>query len=263
MRNRVDTWLQRVQALLWSSNCALCGAPAQIPGVELCTGCADDLRRNLSACVSCAEPLSLDVPDAAQLQLQCGACLRRTPRFDAAYCPFLYDYPLDHLIRGLKYRGQVAYGRLLGHLFVRELRLHRAQPLPQLLIPVPLAYRRFRQRGYNQAIELGRVIESQLGIPLRADVIERRRETAVQAGLTRRARRRNIKGAFAMRVKFPADHVAIIDDVITTGSTVDEISRVLKRAGVRRIEVWALARAAQAGLNTNSSAMPINTAMPK
>jgi ComF family protein len=175
----------------------------------------------------------------------------------------LYDYPLDHLIRGLKYRGNVAYGRLLGHLFARELQARRTDPLPQLLIPVPLAYRRFRHRGYNQAIELGRSIERQLSIRLCTDVIERSRETAEQAGLTRPARRRNIKGAFALLRPIEAEHIAIIDDVITTGSTVNEISRVLKRAGVRRIEVWAIARAAQEGLNTNSSAMPMNIAIPK
>jgi ComF family protein len=194
--------------------------------------------------------------------------LRRPPHFDGAWSPFLYDYPLDHLIRGLKYRGKVAHGRLLGHLFARELLDHRSHiprnhPLPQLLIPVPLGYRRFRQRGYNQAIELGRSVERQLHIPLCIDVIERKRETAEQAGLNRRARRRNIKGAFAMLRPIAAEHVAIIDDVITTGSTVNEMSRVLKSAGVKRIEVWAIARAAHDGLNTNSSAMPMNIAMPK
>ena len=201
--------------------------------------------------------------DVASRQLRCGRCLRHPPRFDAAYCPFLYDYPLDHLIRGLKYHGRVAQGRLLGNLLAREIGSQRTAPLPQLLIPVPLAQRRFRQRGYNQAIELGRCIERQLGIPMRADVMERTRETLEQAGLARGARRRNIKNAFALLRLPSVPHVAIVDDVVTTGSTVNEMSRVLKRVGVERIEVWAVARAAHAGLNTNSSAMPMKTAMPK
>jgi ComF family protein len=262
MMKRVDAWLRRVQAALWEPRCALCGAAGQFPALDLCCGCAEDLRLNSFACVSCAEPLSGEGINPANHRLRCGLCLRRPPHFDAARCPFLYDYPLDHLIRGLKYRGRIAHGRLLGQLFAREIQLLRPAP-PQLLIPVPLAQRRFRQRGYNQAIELGRSLESQLGIPLCADLMARTRETAEQAGLARVARRRNIKGAFAMLRPPQATHVAIIDDVITTGSTVNEMSRVLKRAGVKRIEVWAIARAAHAGLKTNSSAMPTNTAMPK
>lgn len=249
--------------MFWEARCVLCGSDAQIPSVDLCLGCMGDLRRNESACISCAEPLSGDVSNADRLGLRCGGCLRRPPHFDTAWSPFLYDYPLDHLIRGLKYRGNVAYGRLLGHLFARELQARRTDPLPQLLIPVPLAYRRFRHRGYNQAIELGRSIERQLPVPLCTDVIERSRETAEQAGLTRPARRRNIKGAFAMLRSIDAEHIAILDDVITTGSTVNEIARVLKRAGVKRIEVWAIARTAQDVLKTNSSAMPMNIAIPK
>jgi len=263
MRKLVDAWLSRAQGVLWEPRCALCGGLGQFPSFDLCPGCVGDLRRNSFACVSCAEPLSGGVADAANHRLRCGLCLRRPPRFDLARCPFLYDYPLDHLIRGLKYQGRTSHSRLLGQLFAREIREHIASAPPQLLIPVPLAQRRFRRRGYNQAIELGRSLERELAIPLCPDVIARTRDTKEQAGLARAARRRNIKNAFAMLRIPAATHVAIVDDVITTGSTVNEMARVLKRAGIARIEVWAMARAAQAGLNTNSSAMPMNTAMPK
>jgi ComF family protein len=113
---------------------------------------------------------------------------------------------------------------------------------PDMLLPVPLGRRRFRERGYNQAIELGRYVEKRIGIPLRADVVIRTRETREQAALEAKERRKNIRGAFAVVHDVPA-HVAIIDDVITTGSTVNELALTLKRAGARRVEVWAIARA--------------------
>jgi ComF family protein len=113
------------------------------------------------------------------------------------------------------------------------------------MIPVPLAAQRFRERGYNQAIELALQIERHAGIAVRTDLMVRTRHTREQAGLDRRARRRNIKGAFSLRMPPSATRVAIVDDVLTTGSTVNEMARVLKRAGIAHVEVWAVARAAK------------------
>ena len=168
--------------------------------------------------------------------------MRRPPRFDAAFCPFGYAYPLDHMVRALKYHGAVTYARVLGELLAARLRAVPMPHLPELLLPVPLAAGRFRERGYNQAIELGRYLERGLNVPMRADVLLRIRETREQAGLPRSERRKNIRGAFALRGT-AASHVALIDDVITTGSTINELARMLKANGVRRVEVWAVARA--------------------
>jgi ComF family protein len=170
--------------------------------------------------------------------------LRRPPRFDASYCPFRYAYPVDRLVQGIKYRGAVAPDRVLGELVARGVQ-HRNEALPEILVPVPLGQQRFRQRGYNQAIELGRWLEKRLGIPMRTDLVARMRETSEQARLDRRERRKNIRGAFAVLRELPATNIAIIDDVITTGSTVSELTRVLKRAGAKRVEVWAVARAGE------------------
>ena len=176
---------------------------------------------------------------------RCGACLRKPPSFDRAVCPFLYAYPLTHLVRGLKFSGHVAHGRVLGELLASEILLRRAGSLPDLLIPVPLAQPRYRQRGYNQALELALCLQRRFGLAVRADLIERTRDTPEQAGLDRKARRRNLKGAFQMRAQLPAHRVAIVDDVVTTGSTANEVARVLKRAGAQHVEVWAVARAAK------------------
>lgn len=171
----------------------------------------------------------------------CGACLQRPPRFDACIAPYRYSYPLDSMIRGLKYGGAIAYGRVLGELFAR--RLQQRPRTADVLLPVPLGAVRFAKRGYNQAIELATRLSQRLDIPMRTDVLSRTRDTLEQAGLDRRARRKNLRKAFALTGRVTGQRVAIVDDVITTGSTANEIARLLKRAGVSHVEVWVIARA--------------------
>lgn len=236
---RIGSTLRKLHAVLWPPTCVLCARTGQSPLLDLCAACEADLSANAPACRVCAQPLSGE----SAATLQCGACLRRSPLFDASYCPFRYAYPLDHLVRGLKYEGAVAHGRVLSELLARRIHTARTVALPDVIVPVPLAQRRFRERGYNQAIELARYVGKRLKIPIRTDLVMRTRETREQAALNKRERRRNIRGAFAATGTLSAAHVAIVDDVITTGSTVNELARVLKRAGAVKVEVWAIARA--------------------
>ena len=234
---RLHQWVDRCRRALaqalFPSNCVLCGGPGD-EGIDLCRGCAEDLPRNEPACSVCAEPLS----GGSQI---CGACLHDPPPFCTSLVPFRYAYPLDHVVRGLKYRNQLACGRVLGQLFARSV-LERAEPLPEAIVPVPLARRRYLERGYNQANELALAIRRATGVAVKSDVVIRQRETAEQAGLDRKARRRNVTGAFATIKPLLARHVAILDDVVTTGSTVRELAAVLREAGAEQIEVWAIAR---------------------
>lgn len=243
----VDAWLHRtrtrIAGWLWPPQCALCGRRGQAVGIDLCAPCEADLPTNEPCCEHCAEPLH----GAEAGRLLCGACLRRVPRVDGSIVPFRYAYPVDHMIRRFKYGRAIVLGRILGELFARRLsaRAGEARPqLPQLLIPVPLAQPRFAERGYNQAIVLAEHIHRRSGIPLDTGLLVRTRMTREQAGLTQRERRLNIRRSFELTRTLPAAHVAIIDDVVTTGSTVNEIARVLKRGGAKRVEVWAMARAA-------------------
>jgi ComF family protein len=230
--------LNVVHRLLWRSACILCrnGGVAQR---DLCEPCEADLPRNLLCCHVCAQPfavrLSVDQP--------CGACLRREPHFDASSVPFRYEYPMDRLIQRLKYGRDLSTGRVLGELFAKHLLSARSTPLPGLIVPVPLATRRFRERGYNQAIELARHIARLTHLQVRADVVERTRETLEQAALARAERRRNVRDAFTLAQTPSHPHIAILDDVVTTGSTVNEIAKLLRHAGATTIEVWAVARA--------------------
>lgn len=171
----------------------------------------------------------------------CGRCIRRAPAWDIAWAPFRYEWPLAPLEARFKFGGDLAAGRTLA---LAWLATRPPDALPDAIVPVPLHRTRLRQRGYNQALELARPLAGYFGIPLRSDALLRTRATERQTELDAVHRRRNVRGAFAasLGATLPA-YVAVLDDVFTTGATLAECTRVLKRAGVGRVEVWALARA--------------------
>ncbi|WP_329743449.1 ComF family protein [Dyella sp. A6] len=218
---------------LMPPRCLLCGA-AGADGIDLCAACAAELPRNRTCCARCALPL----PTPAAV---CGTCQRRPPPWHAAWAPFRYGWPLDRLESRYKFGADLAAGRALATLWQRE---PMVVERPALIVPVPLHRTRLRRRGYNQALELARPLARHTGIPWRHDVLRRVRATGAQTELDAVARRRNMRGAFALdhATALPA-HVAVLDDVMTTGATLAECVRVLKRAGVQRVDVWALARA--------------------
>jgi ComF family protein len=233
MEALMTTW-QQLRHFVLPLRCLLCGA-AGADGIDLCADCAAELPRNRRCCMRCALPLATP----AQL---CGECQRRTPPWDAAWTPFRYGWPLDRLESRYKFGADLAAGRVLSTLWRRE---PCPIELPQLLLTVPLHLGRLRERGYNQALELARPLARGLDVPLRHDMLQRVRRTEAQTELDALSRRRNVRGAFfASRagIALPA-HVAILDDVMTTGATLAECARVLKRSGASRVDVWALARA--------------------
>lgn len=233
-------WLTAAGHWLLPPRCVLCGtAPDAGPGA-LCAGCRGDLRGNEPACPRCAEPL-------VQPEPLCGRCLRREPPFDAAFAACRYAWPLDGLVARFKFNGDVAAGRCLAELFTAAL-IQAPVARPDVIVPVPLHRSRLRRRGYDQALELARDIRRSTGIPVAANLLQRRRSTRAQTDLDLAGRRRNVRGAFtvlpAAGQRLPADpHVALFDDVMTTGSTLAECARSLRRAGIRRIQVWVIARA--------------------
>ncbi|WP_062534781.1 ComF family protein [Mizugakiibacter sediminis] len=219
--------------LLLPPRCLLCGARGD-GDRDLCAACAAELPRNVACCARCALPL----PAPAAL---CGACQRRPPPWDAAWAPFRYAWPLDHLVTRFKFGGNLAAGRALAALWAEA----SAPPaLPMCVIPVPLHARRLGRRGYNQALELAAPLARALGLPLAPQALRRVRATDAQSELGRAARRRNVRGAFAVAADALPAHVAVLDDVATTGATLAECARALKRAGVARVDAWTLARAA-------------------
>jgi ComF family protein len=229
----VYKWLDIIQTWLpgW---CLLCGAASSGgTGLDLCDGCRQSLPRNQTACARCAQPLAR--PGI------CGRCQRQPPPFAGSLAPWVYGPPLDELVLRLKGPAGMAPARTLGRLLAAELRTLNL-PAPDLLIPVPLHRDRLRQRGFNQAALLARQLSAGLDIPWYPNLLRKTRESADQRGLNRQQRQRNLRGCFTCR-PLPADcHVALVDDVITTGATAWEASRALQAAGAAQVEVWSIAR---------------------
>jgi ComF family protein len=172
----------------------------------------------------------------------CGHCQKRPPAFDTTTALFHYRPPVDYLIKQLKFANELAIVPLLSALMSARLTT-RAAPLPSLLVPVPLHQTRLRERGFNQATELARRVGRELGIRSDHRLCTRNRDTRPQSLLSPNARRLNLCNAFSVRHRPVAGHVAIIDDVMTTGHTSNELARVLKQAGAQQVEVWVIARA--------------------
>lgn len=229
----MNKWLKNIRSLLWPVLCALCGERAP-DGRGLCGGCRADMPRVATGCECCGTPL----PRAAR----CGRCLVKPPAFDSVQSLYLYEQPVVHLIHALKFDAKLHVARTLGSLLAdRIAALPGARP--ELLLPVPMHPRRLRERGYNQALELARPLAKQLGVAVDITSCEKIRYIAPQATLSAGQRRRNIRGAFAVNGAVNAHHVAIVDDVMTTGATADELARTLKKAGVGRVDVWVCAYA--------------------
>lgn len=214
---------------LFPQRCVLCDRD----GDALCAPCrADAVAALVHACPCCAIPLP-----AGQGSALCGRCLKRRPSFDASIAGATYEPPFDALVRDLKYRANLAFAPVLAALVAA--RATAATDAVSRLIPVPLARARMAMRGFNQSIEIARALSRRLSLPVDLDSVIRIHDTTAQAALPFEARRRNIRGAFAVvdahRLGLAGATVAVVDDVMTTGSTLDEMATTLKRAGVARV----------------------------
>ena len=220
---------------LFPVTCYLCLEPGQKPALDLCAGCEDDFPRNSPACLICAAPIS-------GADVFCRRCRRRDRAFDLAWAPYRYEFPLPELVHRMKYGGVLSITRILGCLLGRRL-AERGRPAVDAIVPVPLHAARERRRGYNQAREIANFAAREISLPVQDRLVRRIRETAEQTRLAAGARRRNLRGAFKVEAGDVPARVAIVDDVLTTGATAESLALALRRAGCRRIEVWAVARA--------------------
>ena len=219
-----------------SSRCALCDAAMGFKQL-LCAACEADLPRLHVCCEICAYPLR----DAGQHPV-CGHCQRAVPPFQYSISLFHYRRPLDHLLQQLKFHNRLAVARQCGH-WLAEKVANSPHPTPQLILPVPLHPKRLRERGFNQALELAKPVSRRLGIPLDTQSCQRLLHTEAQTALSAKERQRNVKNAFWLNQPLNASHVAIVDDVMTTGATVSELAKVLIKSGIKRVDVWTIARA--------------------
>jgi ComF family protein len=209
-------------------SCYVCrGAAREL----LCAACDAELPRQREA--SCPR-YALASPGGAT----CGRCLARPPHFDATTAALAYEFPADALVHALKFRGELALAPFLAGLLLKQLNLEKVH----FVIPVPLSAERLRSRGYNQAVEIARPLARAARAPLEVDLCVRNRDTPAQTDLPLAERVRNVRGAFQCRRALPGASVAVVDDVMTTGASLDEIAATLKRAGAARVVNWVLAR---------------------
>ncbi len=210
--------------------CVLCGDPAGLDG--LCDGCRAALPRLPTArCPICALPDPTSEP--------CGRCLQKSPAFDRVVCALSYAYPANALVLGLKYGGGLAFARPLAASLADAL---EAEPYPDIVVPMPLSPGRLAVRGFNQAAELARLAASAFGLETSTMLVRRNRECAPQASLPWKERARNVRNAFDCDVNLQGKSVAVVDDVLTTGATLNELALALKRQGATRVTGWIAAR---------------------
>jgi len=197
-----------------------------------CDRCEEDFILDRARCPICARRSNAAEP--------CGSCIKHQPFFTSSKVLFNYQYPGNNLVKAFKFNNRPE----LANIFAEKLahKLLNIDPLPDALIPVPLHKHRQRKRGYNQSLEFASCLSNLLGIEVNTTICRRIVDTERQSSLPMKTRKNNVKGAFKLKYTAPYDHVVIVDDVITTGSTANEIASLFKRSGCRRVDVWAIAR---------------------
>ena len=223
-RSTIARFLTSCRQGLLPPTCLLCNGPGAADGLDLCEACRQSLPL--------AGPFAL-------------------PPFATVVCPWIYAYPLNHCVQALKFQGERAWARVFGRLLAcarRRIgtRVPGAAPLPDLVVPVPLHLRRLRERGYNQSADLARFAARTLRLPLDAHALERRRATGVQSSLPAADRAANVAGAFRGVRPLQGLRIALVDDVLTTGSTASAAAAALAAAGAGGVELWVVARSARA-----------------
>lgn len=222
---------------LLRQDCLLCGA--QCESLSLCPACLKRLPYlAFSRCPCCAQP-TLDAS-------VCGACLARPPFFHSTLAAFSYSFPVDAMIQSLKYGSRLPVAATLAELLLGEIATTN-HAKPDCLIPMPLGAARLKQRGFNQALEIARRVSRKTGIALLPEGCQRIRETLPQTSLPWKERARNIRGAFACSLDLQGKRIAIVDDVMTTGATMNEVAKVLRRQGAAEVSAWVVARTLQKG----------------
>lgn len=213
--------------------CELCAA---VSGTALvCKACTRDLPWLSGGCPVCALPTSGCI---------CGQCLSRPPAFDATIAAFSYAFPVDRLIHSFKYQGRLALAEWCADSILARVERVSATALsrPHRLVALPLAVERQRERGYNQALEIARVLGARTGIAVLRRGLARIRATPPQTALPWAERAKNVRGAFACDVDLSGLSVALVDDVMTTGASLSEAAKMLKASGAARVENWIVAR---------------------
>ncbi len=234
----VNQWIITALNRLSPRICTLCDQ-AQTGDSPLCPRCLASLQPIRHPCPQCGNPLPVNTLPG----LHCGTCITTPPYFDRVIAPFHYQPPLSNLITTYKFNQRLVHARLFADLLHTTIRRdHRV--LPEVIVPVPLHPTRQRERGFNQSLEIARLLGKQFQLTVDSHCIQRIRATQPQSDLDAHDRSHNVRGAFAIKNELPYQHIALVDDVLTTGNTVNEIARLLKKgSNIKTVEVWCIAHA--------------------
>lgn len=224
--------------------CALCYSPGSN---GICDRCRQRYFQDQSPrCHCCGNSLPHSAPDANFLL--CGECLENTPSFDETIVAVNYEPPLDQLVHLLKFQYRLALAPLMGKLIYQAtVKPGRPSGLrPDFIIAVPLGKTRLIERGFNQSHEIAKKLAKLMKIPLLSDLVYRNRETEKQSTVSFHERKKNVHNAFDLaetgRFSIKEKHIGIVDDVMTTGHTLEEIARLLKKSGAKRVTNFVFAR---------------------
>ncbi|MDH5377289.1 MAG: ComF family protein, partial [Gammaproteobacteria bacterium] len=214
--------------------CSLCADSVSLNQL-LCGPCLEDMRRVQPGCAVCADALD----GISGTEMVCGRCQQHRPSFDETYAAFVYQPPMTRLLWQFKFRARFDIGNFFCHQMVRDL---VPKDRPDYLISVPMHTTAIKERGYNQSAYLANLLARELKRPVYHDVYERNTTKTPQHQLNLKHRKRNLQDAFILAKPRAGKHVAIVDDVITTGATMEVLAAPLKAFGVERISVWAVCR---------------------
>ena len=221
---------QILNDLPFNQHCLLC---AEVNGgkIGLCSACLNDLPwHDAPHCPQCALPSRGEI---------CGNCLKNPPFFDKTQAPLRYDFPVDALIQGLKYRQSLHLASTFSQLLFNHL---QHQPAFDLIVPMPMHPQRLKERGFNQALEIARILAKNLHIPLDSQSCIRTKYTPPQATLPLKERVKNMRGVFDCKRDLTGLKIAIVDDVMTSGASLNALAQTLKKTGAAKVECWIIAR---------------------
>lgn len=245
MKQLLNNWLKNSHLLnfrlgtgilkqaIFKQNCALCASP-KTSKHAVCKPCLNDLPWHpQTSCPQCG---------LASSGIICGSCLNSPPDFDATISVFLYAYPVDTMMQRYKYGNMLNLGNTFGEFLAEKTALENHFKNIDLIIPMPMHPQRLKERGFNQALEIAKIVTKNCKEKLDYKSVNRQTLTPPQASLPLKERVKNIKDAFKVDAGLSGKRIAIVDDVMTTGASLNELAKTLKKAGAAHVECWVIAR---------------------
>lgn len=224
MKKKIKTW---ILDLIYPVKCPFCGT---VTGDGICEECRKRIQKiEEPYCMKCGKPVQ------EKEQEYCYDCGRKAHEFEEGRGLWLHKSPVSDALYAFKYQNRRIYGEIFGRELAETYGGYLRRKKVNLIIPIPLHRKKLRSRGYNQAEILARVLSEETGIPLETKLLVRQRATAPQKQLNDKARRKNIRGAFAARGTADGKNIVLVDDIYTTGSTLDEAARILRKAGAQNV----------------------------